>query len=129
MTAAGGGAAIPLRPRLLGRLVGAAVEGASGAPVTVKMRMGVTDDLLTFMEVSCAGLPICTFRATSPGSCLSLLSALDRLGGWHRLRARLPSSSTRAQQTWCDAIRCIARHTQASTLPSNLNSAQLANHS
>mmetsp|Transcript_29378 Transcript_29378/g.82849 ORF Transcript_29378/g.82849 Transcript_29378/m.82849 type:complete len:441 (+) Transcript_29378:82-1404(+) len=50
VTSAGGGAAIPLHPRLLARLVSAAVKGAEGVPVTVKMRMGISKDLLTFRE-------------------------------------------------------------------------------
>lgn len=51
VTSAGGGAAIPLRTRLLSRLVSSAVEGAGGVPVTVKMRMGISTDLLTFIGV------------------------------------------------------------------------------
>lgn len=50
ITRQGGGAAIPLRPRLLARLVAAAVRGAGGAPVTVKMRLGIDDGLLTYRE-------------------------------------------------------------------------------
>jgi nifR3 family TIM-barrel protein len=50
ITRQGGGAAIPVRPRLLGRIVGAAVRGAGTVPVTVKMRTGIDDDLLTFRE-------------------------------------------------------------------------------
>lgn len=52
VTAKGGGAAIPARPRLLGRLVAAAVAGAGGrAPVTVKMRTGISDGIQTYLEV------------------------------------------------------------------------------
>jgi len=50
ITRQGGGAAIPVRPRLLGRIVGAAVRGAGAVPVTVKMRTGIDDDVLTFRE-------------------------------------------------------------------------------
>jgi len=50
ITRQGGGAAIPLRPRLLGRIVGAAVRGAGTVPVTVKMRTGIDEHLLTFRE-------------------------------------------------------------------------------
>ena len=50
ITRQGGGAAIPLRPRLLGRIVGAAVRGAGAVPVTVKMRTGIDEHLLTFRE-------------------------------------------------------------------------------
>jgi nifR3 family TIM-barrel protein len=50
ITRQGGGAAIPLRPRLLGRIVAAAVRGAGAVPVTVKMRTGIDDDRLTFRQ-------------------------------------------------------------------------------
>jgi tRNA-dihydrouridine synthase len=50
ITRQGGGAAIPLRPRLLGRIVGAAVRGAGTVPVTVKMRTGIDEHLLTCRE-------------------------------------------------------------------------------
>jgi nifR3 family TIM-barrel protein len=50
ITRHGGGAAIPARPRLMARLVGAAVAGAGGVPVTVKMRTGIDESLLTFRE-------------------------------------------------------------------------------
>src|SRR5262249_40188882 len=50
ITRQGGGAAIPLRPRLMARLVRAAVEGAGGLPVTVKVRLGIDDTLLTYLD-------------------------------------------------------------------------------
>lgn len=50
ITSKGGGSAIPLRPKLFLSLVAAAVQGASGVPVTVKLRIGVSDQLLTYME-------------------------------------------------------------------------------
>ena len=51
VTRKGGGAALPWRRRLFARIVTAAVEAAAGAvPVTVKMRKGIDDDHLTFVE-------------------------------------------------------------------------------
>jgi len=50
VTRHGGGSAIPVKPRLMARLVRAAVRGASGAPVTVKVRKGIDDALLTFLD-------------------------------------------------------------------------------
>ena len=50
VTRAGGGSAIPVKPRLLARLVRAMVSNAGDVPVTVKMRMGIHDRLLTFEE-------------------------------------------------------------------------------
>src|SRR5262249_51249431 len=50
VTRNGGGSAIPVRPRLMARLVAAAVRGAGGVPVTVKVRLGIHDGLLTFLD-------------------------------------------------------------------------------
>ncbi len=50
VTKHGGGAALPVRYRLLRRIVAAAVAGAGDVPVTIKFRMGVDDDVLTFVE-------------------------------------------------------------------------------
>ena len=50
ITRRGGGSAIPVRPRLMARLVGAAVRGAGGVPVTVKVRKGIDDGLLTYLD-------------------------------------------------------------------------------
>lgn len=52
VTRRGGGAAVPLKRNLLRALVTAAVEAGRtyGIPVTCKFRMGISDDLLTFVE-------------------------------------------------------------------------------
>jgi nifR3 family TIM-barrel protein len=50
ITRRGGGSAIPVKPRLMARLVGAAVRGAAGIPVTVKVRKGIDEDLLTYRD-------------------------------------------------------------------------------
>jgi nifR3 family TIM-barrel protein len=50
VTRKGGGAAIPAKPRLLRNIIRAAVTHAGRVPVTVKFRMGLDDDLLTFLE-------------------------------------------------------------------------------
>jgi nifR3 family TIM-barrel protein len=50
VTRHGGGSAIPLKPRLMARLVRGAVRGASGVPVTVKVRKGIDDSLLTHLD-------------------------------------------------------------------------------
>src|SRR5262245_43064978 len=50
VTRHGGGSAIPVRPRLMARLVAAAVRGAGPVPVTVKVRKGIDDRLLTFLD-------------------------------------------------------------------------------
>ncbi len=50
ITRKGGGAALPLRRRLFQAIVTAAVDNAGDVPITVKMRLGVADGLLTFIE-------------------------------------------------------------------------------
>jgi nifR3 family TIM-barrel protein len=50
VTRTGGGAALPFRRRLLAAVVRAAVRGAGDVPVTVKMRMGLDDDRLTYLD-------------------------------------------------------------------------------
>ena len=52
VTANGGGAAIPVRPKLMERLVGAIVRHAGDVPVTCKFRMGIDDELLTWKDAA-----------------------------------------------------------------------------
>ncbi|MBM7084471.1 tRNA dihydrouridine synthase DusB [Micromonospora humidisoli] len=56
VTRRGGGSALPWRRRLFARLVRAAVDAAApaGVPVTVKMRKGIDDDHLTYVEAGLA---------------------------------------------------------------------------
>jgi nifR3 family TIM-barrel protein len=56
VTRKGGGAALPWRRRLFARIVRAAVEAArpAGVPVTIKMRKGIDDDHLTYVEAGLA---------------------------------------------------------------------------
>ncbi len=50
VTRKGGGAAIPVKPRLLAAIVRAAVGGAGRIPVTIKFRKGIDDSLLTYLR-------------------------------------------------------------------------------
>src|SRR5262252_7266976 len=50
VTRKGGGAAIPVKPNLLRNIVRAAVRNAQHVPVTIKFRMGINRDLLTFLN-------------------------------------------------------------------------------
>jgi nifR3 family TIM-barrel protein len=50
VTSKGGGAAIPLKPRLLQAIVRAAVAGAGRVPVTLKFRIGIDERYHTFLE-------------------------------------------------------------------------------
>ena len=50
VTRNGGGSAIPIKPKLLARIVRAGVEGAGAVPFTIKVRMGIDDTLLTYLD-------------------------------------------------------------------------------
>lgn len=50
VTRCGGGSAIPAKPKLLARIVRAAVRSAAGVPVTIKVRTGIDDVLSTYLE-------------------------------------------------------------------------------
>ena len=50
ITRHGGGAAVPWRRRLLGRIIGSAVRAAGAVPVTAKFRLGLDADHLTFLD-------------------------------------------------------------------------------
>lgn len=50
VTSKGGGAAIPLRPNLLRRLVRAVVSNAGAIPVTMKFRIGTDDAHVTYLD-------------------------------------------------------------------------------
>lgn len=55
VTRRGGGAAIPAKPRLLRRIVEAAVGNSGAVPVTLKFRIGLDDDLPTYLEAGRIG--------------------------------------------------------------------------
>ncbi|WP_426570875.1 tRNA dihydrouridine synthase DusB [Aquihabitans sp. McL0605] len=50
VTRHGGGSALPWRRTLFAQVVAAAVQGAGDVPVTVKLRMGIDDDHLTYLD-------------------------------------------------------------------------------
>src|SRR5262245_40626338 len=50
VTRHGGGAAVPVRRRLFADIVREAVAAARDVPVTVKFRMGIDDELLTYLD-------------------------------------------------------------------------------
>ena len=50
VTRKGGGSALPVHRTLLRAIVRAAVAAAGPIPVTIKFRMGVDDDVLTYLD-------------------------------------------------------------------------------
>ena len=55
VTSKGGGSAIPLKPRLLRRLVRAVVSNAGDIPVTMKFRTGIDERYLTYRDAGRVG--------------------------------------------------------------------------
>jgi nifR3 family TIM-barrel protein len=55
VTSKGGGAAIPLKPRLLRGIVRAAVGAAGRVPVTIKFRIGIDEGLETYLDAGRIG--------------------------------------------------------------------------
>jgi nifR3 family TIM-barrel protein len=55
VTRKGGGAAIPLKPKLLAAIVRATVRGAGNVPVTIKFRIGINDEHQTFLSTGRIG--------------------------------------------------------------------------
>ena len=50
VTRSGGGSAIPVKPRLLARLLRAAVRSAGEVPVTIKVRLGLDRRITTYLD-------------------------------------------------------------------------------
>src|SRR5258706_2495560 len=55
VTSKGGGAAIPAKPNLLRKLVRAVVSNAGPVPVTMKFRVGIDDEHVTFLDAGKIG--------------------------------------------------------------------------
>ncbi len=55
VTSKGGGAAIPVKRRLLRNIVRATVRNAGEVPVTLKFRLGIDDELLTYLDAGRIG--------------------------------------------------------------------------
>ena len=96
VTRRGGGAAVPAKPALLRAVVRAAVQAAAayGAPVTAKFRMGLTDDLLTYLRAG----SICE----------------DEGVAWIALHARTAEQHYAGTARW-DAISALKAHVR--TIP------------
>jgi nifR3 family TIM-barrel protein len=89
VTSRGGGAAIPLKPRLLARIVAAAVARAGAVPVTIKFRIGIDDERQTYLDAG---------RVAQEEGCAAV--ALHA-----RTAAQLYSGAAR----W-EAIACLKQH-------------------
>jgi nifR3 family TIM-barrel protein len=119
VTAQGGGAAIPIKPRLLARLVRAVVQAAGEIPVSIKVRLGIEEGLMSFLssgriatEEGCVAMGLHartaaqlydgTARWTAIGELKAAIPALQVLGNgdiwecWDALRMM--------RETGCDGV-------------------------
>ncbi|MEZ5322088.1 MAG: tRNA dihydrouridine synthase DusB [Microthrixaceae bacterium] len=118
VTRNGGGAALPVRRRLLSRIMRSAVraaEQASGGavPVTAKFRMGIDDDHLTFLETGRravdAGCAAIALHARTATQLYSGTADWDAIG---ELKAAVPEIPVLGNgDVWeaADAVRMVAQ--------------------
>ncbi len=119
VTRNGGGAALPVRHKLLASIIGAAVTNAGDIPVTAKFRMGIDADHLTFLrtgriaqEQGCAAIALHARTAyelysghahwEAIGELKAAITHIPVLGNgdiWHA-----PDAIRMMQQTGCDGV-------------------------
>ena len=88
VTRNGGGAALPVRRRLLADIIRAAVDAAGAVPVTAKFRMGVDDDHLTYLETGRIAADVgCAAIALHARTAEQLYSGAARWGAIGELKA------------------------------------------
>jgi nifR3 family TIM-barrel protein len=91
VTRRGGGAAIPLKPKLLAAIVRAAVTGAGGkVPVTIKFRIGIDDEHKTSLDSGRIGQEEgCAYVALHARTAAQLYDGLARWDAIAELKARV----------------------------------------
>ena len=98
VTRRGGGASLPFKRKLFSAIVGSAVKAAApyGVPVTVKMRIGIDSDHLTYLEAA--------------------QSAADQGVAWVALHARTAAQLYEGQADW-SAITRLVEHMKPTGVP------------
>ncbi len=98
VTRRGGGAALPFKRKLFSAIVGSAVKAAApyGVPVTVKMRIGIDSDHLTYLQAA--------------------QSAADQGVAWVALHARTAAQLYEGQADW-SAITRLVEHMKPTGVP------------
>ena len=98
VTRRGGGAALPFKRKLFSAIVGSAVKAAApyGVPVTVKMRIGIDSDHLTYLEAA--------------------QSAADQGVAWVALHARTAAQLYEGHADW-SAITRLVEHMKPTGVP------------
>jgi nifR3 family TIM-barrel protein len=93
VTKNGGGSALPARPALMRKVLAAVVRGAGGVPVTVKVRLGIDEDIITWPDaVDIAADEGCAWFGMHARTSRQLYSGKARWEQIARLkeRARIP---------------------------------------
>ncbi|MEI6406085.1 MAG: tRNA dihydrouridine synthase DusB [Actinomycetes bacterium] len=98
VTRRGGGAALPFKRNLFSQIVGSAVRAAKpyGVPVTVKMRIGIDSDHLTYLEAG--------------------KSAAEQGVAWVALHARTASQMYEGKADW-STIKALVEHLAPTGVP------------
>lgn len=92
VTRNGGGAALPVRRRLLAAIIRAAVHHAGDVPVTAKFRLGIDDDHLTFIETGRIAADLgCAAIALHARTAEQLYSGTARWAAIGELKAAVPT--------------------------------------
>jgi len=119
ITRKGGGAALPLRRRLFQSIVKAAVDHAGSIPVTIKTRLGVREDLATFLEAGRIaegeGVAAIALHARTAAQLYSGKADWDRIGELKAIVRTIPvlgngdiflagDALSMMRQTGCDGV-------------------------
>ncbi|MGQ0464306.1 MAG: tRNA dihydrouridine synthase DusB [Sporichthyaceae bacterium] len=97
VTRKGGGAALPYKRGLFARVIAAALEGADGrVPVTIKMRKGIDDDHLTYLDAG--------------------RIAAEQGVAWVALHARTAAQAYSGEADW-DSIARLVEHLEPYGVP------------
>ena len=108
VTRHGGGAALPVRRKLLARILRSTVEAAGDVPVTAKFRMGTDDEHLTFLDTGrIAAAEGCAAIALHARTAEQLYAGEARWWAIGELRAAVPDIPVLGNgDIWeaCDAV-------------------------
>lgn len=112
VTRHGGGAVLPYKWRLFQSIVEAATESSEGVPVTVKFRMGIDDDHLTFINAGliaeAAGASAVALHARTAEQLYSGVARWDAIGRLKEAVTSIPVLGNGDIWTADDALTMVA---------------------
>ena len=112
VTRHGGGSALPWRRTLFAQVVAAAVQGAGDVPVTVKLRMGIDDDHLTYLDAGpiaeAQGAAAVALHARTAEQAYSGRADWDAIAGSRRRSPTCPVLGNGDIWVAADALRMVA---------------------